>query len=74
MNREDLRVDLEKLIVFVRHQIKMLEIEEKEVLANGMELLTNGHKPDRIVEDIISKIEEWKYLEEVLTEEPEIFS
>jgi hypothetical protein len=73
MNREDLRVDLLKVIRFVEHQVKMLEIEEKEVLENGLELLSNGHKPDRILEDITAKLEEWHYLEMLLKEEPEIF-
>ena len=73
MNREDLSVDLLKVIGFVEHQIKMLEIEEQEVLENGMELLSKGHKPDRILEDITAKLEEWNYLEMLLKDEPEIF-
>ena len=73
MNREDLRVDLLKVIGFVEHQVKMLEIEEKEVLENGLELLSNGHKPDRILEDIIAKLEEWEYLQMLLTDEPDVF-
>ena len=73
MNREDLSVDILKVIGFVEHQIKMLEIEEQEVLENGMELLSKGHKPDRILEDITAKLEEWNYLEMLLKDEPEIF-
>ena len=73
MNREDLRVDLLKVIGFVEHQIKMLEIEEQEVLENGMELLSKGYKPDRILEDITAKLEEWEYFEMLLKEEPNIF-
>ena len=73
MNREDLRVDLLKVIGFVEHQVKMLEIEEQEVLENGIELLSKGYKPDRILEDIAAKLEEWEYLEMLLKEEPEIF-
>ena len=73
MNRGDLSVDISRLVGFVEHQVKMLEIEEKEVLENGLELLSNGHKPDRILEDITAKLEEWKYLEMLLKDEPEIF-
>ena len=73
MNSEVLRIDLSRVIGFVEHQVKMLEIEEKEVLENGLELLSNGHKPDRILEDITAKLEEWKYLQELLNDEPEIF-
>jgi len=73
MNSEVLRIDLSRVIGFVEHQVRMLEIEEKEVLENGLELLSNGHKPDRILEDITAKLEEWKYLEMLLKEEPGIF-
>lgn len=73
MNREGLMIDLSKVIGFVEHQVKMLEIEENEVLENGMKLLSNGHKPDRILEDITAKLEEWQYLQELLNDEPQIF-
>lgn len=74
MNREVLTIDYKKVIGFVEHQIKMLESGEQEVLQRGMELLSNGHKPDRILEDITAKLEEWQYFEELLKKEPHFFS
>jgi hypothetical protein len=73
MNREVLTIDYNKLMVFVDHQIKVLEEEEENVIRRGLELIMDGYKPDEILGEMSAKIEEWMFFKNTLIESTELF-